>query len=469
MSVVGVPATRGAAVPAPSPTAPAPRAVIDYDFQTVLATPPRQRLVLWLMVALIGALAFGLAVARVNIIISANGKVATSESEIVVQPLETSVVRTVRVKMGESVKKGEVLATLDPTFTEADEAELQAKLHNLNATFDRLAVELAGGNYVPANANPDEATQRDIFVKRHDEYRARLNESARKEEELQADLAAHKTEANALAEQIRLSTEARNIYSTLVASNLASRLKLLDTSEHLVQAKSRLSTNLGEQQKLQAQIAQVTAEREAFVNEWRRKLAEEMAKTRSERDQTAAQLSKARLRRQLAVMTAPQDATVLEVADRPPGSVMRPAEALMRLVPSNAPLVAEIQVDTRDVARLHIGDSVTLKFEALPWQQFGLAYGVLTRLTPDTLDDSNPRETNEDMSDPTMKMQARARPIHYRGRVELKRTQFRNLPQGFALRPGMRVLAEIKVGRRSVLDYVLNPITRVLDESLREP
>jgi hemolysin D len=449
VSVSQVPAPRAAAVPAPSPAAPAPRAVIDYDFETVLAAPPRQRFVLWLMVGLIAALVIGLAIARVNIIVAANGKIETSESAIVIQPLETSVVRTVRVKMGEKVKKGEVLATLDPTFTEADEAELQAKLSNLQASFDRLNAEIAGKDYAPADPNPDAVTQRDIFRKREDEYQARLNESARKEQQLRADLTAHKTEANALAEQIRLSSEARNIYQTLVASNLASRLKLLDTTEHLVEAKSRLSTNLGEQQKLEAQIAQVAAERDAFVSEWRRKLAEELAKTRSDRDATAAQLSKARLRHQLSVMRAPQDATVLEVADRPPGSVVRPAEPLMRLVPSDAGLVAQIQVDTRDVARLHIGDRVTLKFEALPWQQFGLAYGKLTRLTPDTLDDANPRETAEDMSDPGMKMQARARPIHYRARVELTETRFRNLPQGFA--------------------YVLNPITRVLDESLREP
>ena len=62
--------------------------------------------------------------------------------------------------------------------------------------------------------------------------------------------------------------------------------------------------------------------------------------------------------------------------------MVREAETLIRLVPADAPLLAELQVDTRDVARLHVGDAVTLKFEALPWQQFGLAYGVLRSLTP---------------------------------------------------------------------------------------
>jgi len=128
-----------------------------------------------------------------------------------------------------------------------------------------------------------------------------------------------------------------------------------------------------------------------------------------------------------------------------------------------------LQIDTRDVARLHVGDSVMLKFEALPWQQFGMAYGRLLSLTPDVIPDQNAAETAENMSASEMKSQMRQSAIHYRGRVAVSRTEFRNLPEGIALRPGMRLVGDIKVGRRSVLEYVLNPITRVIDESLREP
>jgi hemolysin D len=141
----------------------------------------------------------------------------------------------------------------------------------------------------------------------------------------------------------------------------------------------------------------------------------------------------------------------------------------MRLVPTDAPLLAEVQIDTRDVARLHLGDAVTLKFEALPWQQFGLAHGTLRALTPDVLSDDNSRETSENMNAPGLKSQERESTIHYRGRIEINETRFRNLPDGFVLHPGLRLVADVKVGRRSVLEYILNPITRVINESLHEP
>jgi HlyD family secretion protein len=84
-----------------------------------------------------------------------------------------------------------------------------------------------------------------------------------------------------------------------------------------------------------------------------------------------ARTSKAQLRRRLAVLHAPRDATVLEVADRPEGSVVREAEPLLRLVPADAPIIANIQIDTRDVERLHLGDPVTVKFEACPGSSSG--------------------------------------------------------------------------------------------------
>lgn len=462
--------TRHAAVgPAVPDSLPAPRAVIDYDFQSILAAPPKQRLVLWLMAALIAIAAVGLFVAKVDMIVSANGKLTTRDSPIVVQPIDTSVVRSVAVRVGDKVKAGEVLAVLDPTFTEADAVELDAKLRHSQAAFDRITTEISGQVYNPANPNDEEREQRDIYRRRQQEYDAKLAASETKAQQYRADLDAHKIEAQGLAQQISLIGQQEQMYQTLVAQNLVSKLKLLDTTQRLVEAKDRLATNQGEQKKLQEQIAGAVADRDAFIHEWRRKLSDELAQTSGDRDAAAARLSKAKMRHQLSVMRAPADGTVLEIADRPAGAVVREAETLMRLVPDDVPLMADLQIDTRDVARLHTGDNVTIKFEALPWQQFGLAHGTVQTLTPDVLSDDNSRETAEDMSAPEMKTQARQSPIHYRARIEITKTEFRNLPGEFHLRPGMRLVGDIKVGRRSVLEYILNPITRVLDESLREP
>src|ERR1051325_10863160 len=96
------PVTSGTGIaPAATSAAPAPRAIIDYDFQSVLAAPPKQRLVLWLLAGMLAALALGLAEARVDVVGAANGKMIPSDTPIVVQPLEPSVVRSVAVRAGD--------------------------------------------------------------------------------------------------------------------------------------------------------------------------------------------------------------------------------------------------------------------------------------------------------------------------------------------------------------------------------
>jgi len=230
-----------AIIPVALPSAlPAPRAGIDYEFQTIFKAPPRQRITLWLLVGLLATITIGLTVSKVDIVISANGKLATTDSQIVVQPLETSIVRSVDVKVGQKVRKGALLATLDPTFTQADESELTTKLRGLQAAYDRLSADMQGVPYAPSSPNTDEQTQLDIWHKRQSEYQARVNTANRRVQQYEADVAAHKTEAQGLLEQIKLSGDAQNIYATLVASNLASRLKLIETSEHLIQVKARL-------------------------------------------------------------------------------------------------------------------------------------------------------------------------------------------------------------------------------------
>jgi hemolysin D len=282
VSLVAAPPGRRSTVPTAPASAPTPRALIDYDFQSVLAAPPRRRVVLWLMIGLVAFAAAALAVLKVDIVVSANGKIVTSDGEIVIQPVEMSVVRSVAVKMGQQVKAGDVLATLDPTFAKADRDELAAKLRTLDATFNRLDTELAGSVYDPGNPNPEELTQRDVFRKRHDEYTAKLGAAEHKVEQAKSDLAVHLAEVRSLQEMIRLASQAEVIYQQLVAKDLASKLKLLDASQRLVDAKSRLETNLGEQRKLKEQIAQTEADRDGFVQEWLRKLSEDMAQTRSD-------------------------------------------------------------------------------------------------------------------------------------------------------------------------------------------
>ena len=158
---------------------------------------------------------------------------------------------------------------------------------------------------------------------------------------------------------------------------------------------------------------------------------------------------------------------VFEVAKRSVGSVLREGEPLFRLIPIDVPLEAEVEIAGKDVAKLRAiteqeivdgkipnGSKVKLKLSAFDYQDHGTLDGFV-------------RAVSEGVYEQEGQSQA---PANYRARIKiLPDSKLENVDTNFRLLPGMATTAEIKVGRRRVLDYILYPVLRYLDEGLREP
>ena len=154
----------------------------------------------------------------------------------------------------------------------------------------------------------------------------------------------------------------------------------------------------------------------------------------------------------MVALTAPADAVVLEVAKRSIGSVVREAEPVFTLVPLDVLLEAEVLVKARDIGHVGPEQEARVKLDAFPFQKHGTASGVVRTVSEDAFTDEGKSEQS-----------------FYRARVLLSDTRLDRVPEKFRLIPGMTVIAEIKVGKRSVMSYFLYPLLRGLDESIREP
>ena len=146
---------------------------------------------------------------------------------------------------------------------------------------------------------------------------------------------------------------------------------------------------------------------------------------------------------------------VLEIAKLSQGSVAQGAEKLFTLVPLNAPLEAEVHIDSLDVGYLKVGDSAHVKFDAYPFQKHGSLDAELRTLSEDAFQRNTSPGTTLD--------------VFYTGRIRLKSTRLKKMPEQAKLLPGMTVNAEIVVGKRTVLSYLLWPLTKAINESIREP
>jgi HlyD family secretion protein len=422
-------------------------------------TPPRVgRITLYCVAALIVAAISFACVSRVDMIVTAQGKLITTRPNLVVQPLETSVVREIRVKAGDSVNRGDILAILDPTFSQADLDQLRGRLATLDASIDRLRAELDGADYVvDETANADQALQRRVFVQRRAAYDLQIQNFDAQIASAQANLKTAQNEELVLIQRLDTMQSIEAMRNTLMAKEVGSRLNFLLSRDARLEVESNLARVRGSIVDNMHRLDKARADQKVFAAEFRRAAYQELVETLAKRNSAAEELKKAELRRHLIVLNAPADAVVLEIANRTVGSVVREAETLFVLVPRDEALRAEVNVEGRDIGQVAVGQTVRVKFEAFPFQKYGTATGEVGVISRDSFSPDAKAEGARRSSAP-----------YYRVLIDLRDTHLRLPAERIQLIPGMAVTAELKVGERTVISYFLYPLLRGLDESIRE-
>jgi hemolysin D len=413
------------------------------------------RATLYVLVAVIIIAGIWAAVAKVDRIVVAPGKLVTTASTIVVQPLETSTVRSLHARVGDIVRKGDVLATLDPTFSEADAGQLRGKVKSLAAQIERLESELDDRPYEPQILDDEARLQTTIWTRRIEQNKAKLASYNQQIRHVEAEMATKSADRAALEVRLGVAKDLETMRDYLMQKELGSKVNYLDAKSQRLQVEREILLAVNNMTELEEEMERFKAEKAAYLAEFRQKTAEELVQVRRDHDAAVKQLDKATRRNSVTLLAAPGDAIVLEVAQRSVGSVLKEAEALYTLVPLDSPLEAEVSVEGLDVGNVETGAEARLKLEAWPFQKHGTLSGKVRTVSNDTFT-------------PDPKKDGQQRP-YYKARVEVTVTDLRDVPRSFRLIPGMAVTAEIKAGERTILSYLLYPILRGLDESIREP
>ncbi|QCG92205.1 HlyD family type I secretion periplasmic adaptor subunit [Azospirillum sp. TSH100] len=389
-------------------------------------------------------------------IVASQGKIISTEPNVMVQPLEMAAIKQVLVRPGDVVRKGQVLATLDPTFTQADVLQLESRLANADALIARLEAEHDGKPFIGGNDRYGYGTlQQSLWRERQAQYQSQMQNYEEKLARLQSNVAKYEMDRVHLNERLKVVREIETMRSSLLATQVGSKLNLLQATSDRIDIERNLVLNQNELQGNRHDLQALLAERDVFIQQWNGKIIEELTSQRNEREALREQLTKARKRQALVQLDSPLDAIVLEVSPKAaPGSIAKEAEALFTLVPVGSPLEVEANIDARDLAFVQVGDKVRVKLDAYPYMQHGALDGEVTTISEDSFS-SKDSSTNG--------------ALFYRARIKLLTTTLDNVPSNFRLIPGMPLMADIKVGERRIITYFLRPILRGVDESLREP
>ena len=414
---------------------------------------------------------------KVDRIVSAQGQLITVEPAVVIDTSVTASVRSMLAEFGDTVMAGDLLATLDPTYSEADLVQLNSKVAGLTALTDRLAAEREGRKFDvdPDAADPPLLMQYRVFLERQNEYQAKLREFDAQKTKLTVQKQANLVAIDQNREAYRDYREYQKTIEILVERGSKSEEDRLSRRLQTSQAKMTYYETVNRDKELDAEIAAALTQREAFIAGWKAKTVSELVEATQEKTATQQELAKAIRTNEQVELRVPNDEPgkeffVFEVSDVTVGSVSRPGEPLYRLIPLDVPYEAEVEISGRDIAMINESDAipdiaealppgseVRVKLDSFPYQKHGTISGQIRKISEGSFEKQGP---GGQPSGVTM----------YKARVRLLNPDaLENVSKNFRLMPGMTVTAEIKVGNRRVIEYFLYPLLRYLDQAVREP
>lgn len=421
----------------------------------VTETPPSPvgRAVLWSLVALLIAGAIYVCVGEVDEVAIANGKVIPVGNVKVVQSQNKGAIKELDVKEGDYVEEGQTLLVLDTTKTQADVDQLKKQAAYYGLTVARLNAEMQDAPFTPP-ADPDGLLEAKDVAAQVTLYQSR-----------RAKLAADQEKNLAAVQQAAAAVEGSQAQLTKYRSLQAVAQEKEDRLEELMREDAISYFQLLEARATRVEYQRNADATEKSILEQQGKLAEAqdlMASTDTAyRQDTMTQLVEAKAKfnaieedlkkaddtNQQSVITAPISGRVNQLSVHTLGGVVSEGQALMIVVPDDAVMEIEAYADNKDIGFIQQGQDAEVKVETFDFQKFGMVNATVDEISPDAGSNIQDKETYQ----------------KYRLTLGLE-----NDDSGIDLTPGMNVSAEIKIKKKKIIDFFLDPFRKYKDEALRE-
>lgn len=426
---------------------------------------PLGRAVLWVLLGFLGALLAWSAIGRLDIVAVADGRLVPESYLKIVQPADAGVVKEILVREGESVREGQVLMRMDAALSESDLATLAAEVRSRRLALRRIDAQLAGAPLVRRTDDPTE-----LFARVESQYAAnrRAYENALAQERATLAKARHELRA---AEEVRekllqvlphyRSQEAA--YEKLTRDGFAGRLLYTDKQRERIEKEQDLRAQEAAIASASATIAQQASRIEQISAEYRRQLQTERVELALQLERLEQERAKQAHRHAYLELRAPADGQVKDLATHTIGTVVSPGTILMTLVPRDEKLRAEVWVRNDDVGFVRATQPVKLKLAAFQFQKYGLLDGTVAQVSADAA-----AEGAHSAAGPADVSRPPSEALAYRTLVNLDRQALVADGITHRLAPGMQVTAEIHLGTRTVLEYLLSPVQKAWHEAGRE-
>jgi HlyD family type I secretion membrane fusion protein len=425
--------------------------------------PVAERGTLYVLAALLVSFLVFITVAKIERVVSAPGRLVPIGGTITVQPMEKAIIRSVLVSVGAVVKKGQILATCDPTFVVADLTSLQQKISSLEAQERRMEAEAAGQNAGrnAAGANGYDTLQESIFLKRRTEFSAGIMDFDQRISSTESLIEGLKQKIVEDQTRLGIAEKMEGMNADLAKNGYVSKLELLNAQTQRVSLSSDLATSTSTLTSNEHLLSSLKEQRKQFIDKWNGDNLGALATVRDSLDAARQELAKAQRLTDLVNLTAPEDAVVVKVPNLSAGAIATDAQPLFNLVPLNAPLEIDAQIDSQDIGFVKVGDKVTVKFEAYKFLEHGAGRGIVKTISQDAFTEASTQDA--------MGNSGTSRSPYFDARITLTDVKLHDVARNFRVSPGMTVQSDIVVGKRTILWYLVGGALRSGAEALHEP
>ncbi|SIO06080.1 membrane fusion protein, adhesin transport system [Sulfurivirga caldicuralii] len=438
---------------------PAPRDD-DLEFvhsvaQAALEKPTtKSQLLVWSVFLLIAAFLLWANWAQVDVRVQAEGRVIPSSQLQVVQSFDGGIVREIFVKDGDKVKKGQVLMRLDRTQFASSygenlvkEASLRARIARLRAIVENKPLKLK----LPSDPRLAEIYQNeiDLYKRQLAQLKTQENIQSTKIRQAQLELKSAQDQRAQLQESYNLIQKEIRITQPLVKRGYASEVDLLKLKREANDIRSKLQDVQNTIPKLQASIREARAELKKIQQEFQNKAHQELNDAESELAALQETQKALRERVQRTDLVSPVNGIVKRVLVTTIGGVVKPGDPVVEIVPEDDVLIIEARVRPQDIGFLRPGLPAKVKFSAYDFAIYGGLEGKVVNISADTITDEKGDS-------------------YYLVRIKTDKKYLGTPEHPLALLPGMTATVDIITGKRTILQYLLNPIVKVKENALKE-
>jgi len=436
----------------------------------IMETPPSPglRILLLTLCSLFALAILWSFLGRVDVVAVASGKTLPTSSVKLIQPFEIGAVRTIHVRNGQRVKKGQLLIELDPTVAGAEAAQASRGLLSARIAEARNDAFLAHLSGRPAVFRAPEGTPADIARTQDQlvrsavaEYEAQRSALRQGRAERAAELAGTEAEIAKLRQTLPLVDQQLAARRGLASRGHFSKLKLLEYEQLRVEHLRNIDVQESNAAKARAAVANIEAQLRQLREEFGRKAATDLSQAEDDSGVRSEELRKSERRQTYQEIRSPVDGTVQQLAVHTVGGIVQPAQPLMVIVPDGSEVEVEAQVLNKDIGFVREGQRVRVKLEAFPFTDYGLIEGRIETISRDAIQ----QEAEPGGGNPARE---KAAGLVYNARIRLSRNWISVGGTRQPIGAGLAVQAEIKTGRRRIIQYLLSPISKAANEAGRE-